>query len=277
MQRYVRSLMNLPPYRRALSLCDRTKHGRRCLNAISGASSVFSTMEEAWTVARRIKHAGHDHPEAVKIHMRFSEQPRPSDYPVLFWLATLHEQPLRLFDFGGNVGNLYYCYKRNLPAASRIEWTVFDIPAVVKQGEAIARDRNDTSIRFTDQLSDAAGCNVFLASGSLHYWESSVSDLLQRLDCCPEHIFINRSPLRQSGPSFATIQETNEYCVPCIVRNIDDVVTEFADHGYDLADQWTASELFIDLPLHPDYSVSSYSGLYFINRSRSRKIERAAL
>ncbi len=107
-------MLNLPPIRKTLARCDGTKAGRNALNAVSGAGTVYATMEEAWAAARRIrvKHAGHDHPESVDIHMRFAEKARPSDYAALFRLATLGQERLRLFDFGGNVGNVYYCYKQ---------------------------------------------------------------------------------------------------------------------------------------------------------------------
>ncbi len=150
-----------------------------------------------------------------------------------------------------------------------MEWTVYDIPAILQQGREIALDRGETGLCFTDFLADAAGCDVFLASGSLHYWEQSISDLLRQLECRPRHLIVNRSPFRESGPSFATVQVTHQYCVPCLVRSIADVEAEFADNGYDLIDRWTAAELFLSLPLHPGYSVAAYSGLYFRRRSRS--------
>ena len=119
MQRYLRTLVGLGPVRKMLSACDGTKLGSGALNRISLRSAVFPTVEDAWAAARSLKHAGHEHPLAIEIHMRFAEKPRPSDYPALFWLSRLGTDRPRIFDFGGNVGNLYYCYKPYLPPFRR--------------------------------------------------------------------------------------------------------------------------------------------------------------
>ncbi len=261
--RNVRSLVQRGPAKSLLSMCDRTSVGRRAVNWLAMPKGVYPTLEDAWSVARSYKHAGHDHPDAVQIHLRLAEKPRPSDYPVLFWLSVLRTEGSRILDFGGNVGNLYHCYKHYLQESQSLGWTVYDLPSVVARGRSIARESNDDKICFTDSLETIDDCDIMLASGSLHYWEGTVGDLLRQVGCAPNHIIVNRCPLRDSGPQYATIQETSNYCVPCWVRNRDDVVRDFARHGYEPIDSWSVRELSLPMPFHPGYGVEFYTGIYF--------------
>lgn len=262
MRKYLRALAALGPSKKLLSLVGATKLGARALNRIARPRAIYSNAADAWAAAADHKLAGHDHPDAINMHLRLAEKLRPSDYAAMFWLSLLDHQA-HIFDFGGNIGNLFYLYRKYLPADNGMRWTVFDIPAILERGRAIALERQAKGIAFTGDLTQAAGCDVFLASGSLHYWEGSITDLLEKINIRPAHILVNRSPMREHGPPFMTVQVTDHYSVPCLVRNINDVISEFGRHGYELIDRWSALELSIDLPLQPEFSIPAYSGLYF--------------
>jgi hypothetical protein len=87
------------------------------LNALLGYHRLFDSFPEAIAAARPYAEGGHENPLGATIHMSLSGVPRPSDYAALFHMQNIITRSSRVFDLGGNVGNLFYCYKRynNLP------------------------------------------------------------------------------------------------------------------------------------------------------------------
>jgi hypothetical protein len=63
-----------------------------------------------------------------------------SDYPVLYWMNQAGND-LKVLDYGGNVGNLYYAYRNHLKA-EKLEWTVSDLPMMIEAGRTIAKEKN---------------------------------------------------------------------------------------------------------------------------------------
>lgn len=237
--------------------------GKQILNRLSQTRGVFATFDEGWSVARKARPAGHEHPSEIDVHLQFSKALRPSDYAVLYWLSKLAATEIRIFDFGGNVGNLYYSYSTYLEGTRSLDWTVFDLPSVVKAGERIATERGATGLRFTTKLEDAAGCNVLLVSGALHYWEGSVQAFLEQFRQQPDHVIVNRTPVHNEQPSFITVQRTAECAFPCIVRNLAGMIEDFAVKGHAMVDRWQAIERSFRMPLFPERTVPYYSGFYF--------------
>jgi putative methyltransferase (TIGR04325 family) len=95
------------------------------------------------------------------------ERAMPSDYPVLFWLTKLLRPGMRIFDFGGHVGVAYHCFSKYLDYPPDLEWTVCDVPAVIAEGAAIAKQRSTPGkISFTSRFEDAEGCDLLLAAGT---------------------------------------------------------------------------------------------------------------
>jgi putative methyltransferase (TIGR04325 family) len=261
---FARCVLASKPCRVILAGIEKAPLGRRTLNSISRTHGVFADFNEAWSVAGRRTHAGHDHPDAVALHLELSKELRPSDYAVLYWLCQIRSGDLRIFDFGGNAGNLYYSYSGYLHReGSNITWTVFDLPKVIDEGRRIAAERHASSLRFTSSLNDCDGADVLLVSGAFHYWEQSVRQFLEEFRELPRHIILNRTPVRESGPAFITVQRTDSYAVPCLVRNAAEMIAEFAASDYVVVDQWKAFELALTLPLFPERSVPHYSGFYF--------------
>lgn len=252
---------------RALLLClEKLPHGRRILNRLSFQKGVFEDFDEAWIAARRRRHAGHDHPDAIGLHFELSKCLRASDYAVLYWLSRIAAQDgtLNIFDFGGNAGNLYYSYSPYVKeAASTIVWTVFDLPTVIEEGRRIAAERDATDLRFTNSFAGASDANILLVSGAFHYWEGSIQAFFEQFPNPPQHVILNRTPVHEKQPPFITVQRTESYAVPCIVRNAAELLSSFAAAGYALVDRWPALELRLLMPLFPERTVPHYSGFYF--------------
>jgi putative methyltransferase (TIGR04325 family) len=188
----------------------------------------------------------------------------PSDYPVLYWLLRLGSPRLRLFDFGGNIGNIYYSYSPLLkPPVEQIEWTVYDFPATLEQGRKIASARRERELQFTDSVQEASLSDLLLVSGALHYWEKSIAEFVDQFPQPPLHVLINRTPTHDTKHTYITVQHTDSFAFPCLVRNLDEIISGFTAKGYALIDRWPNLELSWRKPLFPDYAVHHYSGFYF--------------
>jgi putative methyltransferase (TIGR04325 family) len=247
----------------ALSAIADIPFGKRFLNAISKPYGAYATFADGWVAARKTNPTGHEDPGEIDVHLRHAESLRPSDYAALYWISRIQPRSAKIFDFGGNVGNLYYSYSPCLLGLESTEWTVFDIPTVVEKGRGIAAERKTSGLRFVDSVDAFNGSQILLVSGAFHYWEKDISAFLQQFGSSPQHVIINRSPVHESQPSFITVQRTPSCAFPCRVWNAAELISGFAKEGYRLVDRWQALELSLRLPLFPKFSVLSYSGFYF--------------
>ena len=98
------------PFRSLLLRLAKSNAGVRFLNKLSYPRAVFSSFDEAWVAARKTAYAGHDHPDYIKLHLELSKTLRPSDYAALYWISRICSREIKVFDFGGHVGNLFYSY-----------------------------------------------------------------------------------------------------------------------------------------------------------------------
>ena len=109
---------------------------------------------------------------------------------------------------------------------------------------------------------DASGADLIIASGSMHYFEYPLSQMIERLSKRPKHILINRTPLSENAP-LAVVQEQRNIRVACFLYNRDEIITDFASMGYTLIDSWQVAELGIRVPGNPEHSIANHSGLFF--------------
>lgn len=264
MREIVTAVCSTGPFRGLTGALSRSLGGRRFLTCLSPRRGIYESFDEAWTAARNGRHPGHEHPEAVERHVVLAAKPMPSDYAVLYWLNRIAGD-IRLFDFGGNMGNVYYSCARYVSTVDRsLQWTVYDLPLVIEMAKELAVGQNGSVPRFTTTLQDAADANVLLISGTYHYWERDTAAFLDQFPKLPEHVLINRSPFYDDDKEpVVSMQSTLNFAFPIVVRNESEVLAGFAGKGYELVDRWTAAEYGHSMPFFPDLSVPTYSGFYF--------------
>ena len=250
------------PVRALVVALGRTRLGRCLLTGLSPRRGVYPTLEAAWRAAGKGRHPGHEHPEAVDRHVVLANSLLPSDYAVLYWLRRLTGDA-RVFDFGGNMGNVFYTCIRYLEP-SRVSWTVYDLPRVIEAARKLSDEQSGPKPRFATSLDDAADANVLLVSGAYHYWEKRTIEFLDQFPRLPEHVFINRSPFYENDrePVIA-MQSTLNFAFPIVIRPVRELLASFSSRGYTLVDRWTVAEYGHVMPFFPDQSVSKYSGFYF--------------
>jgi len=235
---------------------------RKIFEHLVGYRRIFDSLAEARVVAARHLDASHDCLDNINRQISLSRSARPSDYPVLFHLGRVWPGVSSLFDLGGNVGNLFYSYSKYLRFPQDFVWTVYDIERTLELGRQLARERGEQRLRFTDDLRALDGHDVLLVSGSLHYFESPLPDVLRRFASKPSHVVINRIPMT-TVKSVVTVQDSGAALFPCKTILRQELISGMEDVGYTLVDQWSVPELSVHIPFYPEYSVSQYSGLYF--------------
>lgn len=225
-----------------------------------GYNRPFARLEDAEAAIVCYNKPGHE--DANHLNFLMTQPLRPSDYPALFHIQSFLSQVHTVFDFGGNAGNLFYNYSEYLRMPSDLIWTVYDLPENIAIGFALAKQRQEMRLRFTDDLVHVDGSDLFIASGSLHYFEKPLIQILADCKKKPRYILINRTPLT-NDPSFATVQDSNGMLVGCKLYNRDTLIQGLERMNYTLVDSWQVAELSLIIPGYPDKSAPAYSGLLF--------------
>jgi putative methyltransferase (TIGR04325 family) len=260
--RVLRGVCSFPAGFAAVRTARKLPVVRNILGALVGYNQPFPTLKDAAAAIAGYEGGGHHNSSYLSVKIPEAETPRPGDYAALFHLERVASQIHRVFDLGGSVGNLFYCYSKYLNFPSDLRWTVFDLPLTNKVGEDLARSVREERLCFTDQLMDADGQDVFISSGSLHYFEQPLADLLAPLRVKPRYVIVNRAPL-VDVPSLATIQDGGTYRLACMLHNRTGLITGMEQLGYELVDSWNIRERSVVIPCYPDLSAKTYSGLFF--------------
>jgi len=269
--------MNTPSARETRHLLSRAAAGVRSsllpLHAARGRlrylspfprrfTGAYGSYAEAYAVARRHGLAGYDHDEIA--HVAFEKMCEVAlwDYPILFWLQKLSNEVLLLVDAGGHMGTKYRAFRKLLPAVNELDWTVYDLPAIVRAGRRRAEQDGLKSLHFVEHLEDAGAPDLFLGSGLLQYLDVTLADLLGRLPMLPRHLLLNKVALRK-GEIVVTLERIGKARVPYQIRNEAAFLGEVQGLGYDLVDRWTIPSLSHVIDTHPELGASESAGFYF--------------
>lgn len=256
------ALRLIPAFCRLLQATRELPIIRNILASTMGYNRPFATLRDAERAVAAYAGSGHSDPALAVNLMARIDTAKPSDYPALFFLQGVTPFIRTVFDFGGNVGNLFYCYSKYLEFSTDLVWTVYDVQENVTLGEQIASDSDEGRLRFTTSLSDGDGADLFIATGALHYFDRLLPEMIAEFEKKPRYVLVNRTPL-VDGPPLATVQDGGPYRVACMLYNRNDLIKKFADNGYEMVEGWSAVERSLIIPCYPDRSVYAYSGMFF--------------
>ena len=224
---------------------------------------VYATFAEAEASCPPDARVGYDHEELAGLYRLRMEKANQSDYAVLFWLKGLLDARSFVFDLGGHVGVAYHAWRNYLHYPQGMRWLVEDVPAIVKVGAELARERPSDGLEFTSTVADARGCTIFLAAGSLQYIDDSLPAMLQRIDWFPKHLIVNKQPV-YDGETFVTVQSTGRAFHAYRIDNRAEFVGSITKLGYRLVDDWSNREQHCEIPFTRGRDIDAYSGFYFV-------------
>lgn len=262
--RAVKALSRAGAGRALLRAAQRSPLTASLYRAAVGYRRPFASLSEAKAALAAYGPAeatGHEAPANVRHHLELSEAARPSDYAAMFHMSSLLPQLATVFDLGGNAGNLFYCYNRYLRFREDLTWTVLDLPGNMEAGEEIAKERDVRALRFTTGWKEAAGVDLLLVSGSLHYLAKPLPEMIAELAVKPAHILLNRTPLVE-GTQTAAVQVASGFRLACMLYNRPQLLSGLEALGYVVVDEWKAAELSMEIPGYPEYAVPAYSGAF---------------
>ena len=231
---------------------------------------LFSGVYPSFAAANAAIPAGHnnsyDNPASATF-LGYKSSIRSSDYPVLFWLAKLLPHHPRVFDFGGYLGISYYSFQKLLEYPQNLEWTIYDVPAVVSAGAKLAEEKDThRQLSFTTSLERAQEFPIFLSFGSLQFPESTFAEIFAKLPTRPAHVLINKLPLTEHK-TFYTLHSMGPALSPYRISNEEEFLQSAYDLGYELVDSWDNPEFGCYIPFHPDHCVHAFSGMYLRQKS----------
>lgn len=224
---------------------------------------VYGTFAEAEASVPPGERVGYDHAELAGLYRHRMDKANQSDYAVLFWLKGILDERSFVFDFGGHVGVSYHGWRNYLDYKAGMRWLVYDMPAIVKVGAELARERPSQGLAFTSDVADARGHDIFMAAGALQYADESLPALLKRIGNLPRHLIVNKMPM-YDGESFVTVQSTGRAFHAYRIYNRAAFVTEVTALGYRVVDDWTNREAHCEIPFTRDRDIDAYSGYYFV-------------
>ena len=225
---------------------------------------VYATFAEARAAIPEGHIVGYDHDEMAGYYRNRMLKACESDYAVLFWLESIWSDVSFVFDYGGHVGVSYHGWSRYLDYHDGLRWLIYDMPTITQAGEQLARERGATGLSFTNDPTDGAGCDVFLAAGSLQYERESVSTVVRALGERPRHLILNKMPVHD-GRALVTIQSTGHAFHPYRIYNRAELLEDVASLGYRLVDDWQNREQRCRIPFtEEDVNIEAYAGYYFV-------------
>src|SRR5262249_20168914 len=114
----------------------------------------------------------------------------------------------------------------------------------------------------TGEINGAAGADLLLVSGALHYFEELLYPMLRRLESLPSRVIVNRTPFSR-GQALITVQDSRDFLVACKLHNRADFIDGMKDLGYIWHVSWPVFELKPWFPLSPELPFAHHWGFYF--------------
>jgi putative methyltransferase (TIGR04325 family) len=266
-KRVSRNAWRLPVVGQVLELDYARSFARRPPNRFRG---VYGSFAEAEATVPKGALVGYDHAELAGFYRHRMEKANQSDYAVLFWLKGILDEHSFVFDFGGHVGVAYHGWRSYLNYRPGMRWLVQDVPAIIKVGAELARERPSAGLEFTGDVADARGCTIFLAAGSLQYVDESLPAMLARIGPLPRHLIINKLPM-YDGETFVTVQSTGRAFHAYRIYNRAAFVADLTALGYRVVDDWSNREQHCEIPFTRGRDIDAYSGYYFVRDASPSK------
>ena len=187
-----------------------------------------------------------------------------TDYPLLFWLFRSYEPGLRVLELGGSLGQLFYGLHRRAPLPDDAVWTIAELPNAVEFGREIA-DQRGLSFIESDQIGDAAPCDLFVTAGRFNMlrrnMKEDLPEILNNLQALPPQVIVHNTSMHLES-EWWTRQNLGVVEVPYRIYSQSRMIEDMARLGYRQTAAW-GHERPVHIPFHLDLAVERYLGFRF--------------
>ncbi len=237
-------------------------HGRLtgpAFDSLLGYSRAFDSLSGAMDAARPYANGDHQNSEEVNVHLSLAEAPRPSDYAALFHMQTMTFEHAKIFDLGGNVGNLSF----------------FMIATYTFQGIAsggsMTCQQSSKRVKSSLRAAPKPGFNS-RQNGRRQMGQISclppvpyITSILRIRKCYPfcqlnQRISLSTARLSSMGRRRPRCKMAEN--IECVLYNKSKFLNAFEEIGYDAVDSWKAEELSLKIAGKLECSAP-YSGYLF--------------
>jgi putative methyltransferase (TIGR04325 family) len=222
---------------------------------------AYATFDEAVAAVRPGALVGYNNDEVVMHSLESMSELKLEDYPILFWLNRLAPVTNVILDAGGHLGTKYRAFGRHLELDGKVNWIIYDLPAIVRVGRQYVDQGKLCGPKFIDDLAEAAQTDVLLASGLLQYLDVPFDVFLKKLPALPRHLLLNKVQTRE-GPTVVTLENFGCAEIPYQIRNRTEFLASLEALGYDVIDEWLIPSLCRTIQTHPHLGRSASRGYY---------------
>jgi putative methyltransferase (TIGR04325 family) len=222
---------------------------------------AYSSFQEAVAAVRSNALVGYDNDEVVMHSLDYMSELKLEDYPILFWLDRLAPETSVILDAGGHLGTKYRAFGSHLRMGNKVDWIIYDLPAIVRAGRRLVEQGELCGPIFIDKLSQAPAADVLLASGLLQYLDVPFDVFLRSLPALPRHLLLNKVQTREGATVF-TLENFGCAEIPYQIRNKAEFLKLLDQLGYDVIDEWSIPALSRTIQTHPKLGRSTSRGYY---------------
>lgn len=221
---------------------------------------VYTTWEQAEAAAKSYGRVGYDNADSAALY-DYRVRMDAHDYPSLYWVArSLSEGMSSVLDVGGAIGIKYRAFADALQPWPSLLWRVFDVPAMVERGRALALEKGDGArLQFTDRFEEGDGTDLMFASGVLQYLPQTLPEMLAGYRRLPRRIVVNTAAIHLAQEYFTVNSLGTAFC-PYRVQTQASLVRGLSALGYRLRESWINPDKPLVIPFQPELSLRHYTG-----------------
>jgi putative methyltransferase (TIGR04325 family) len=153
-------------------------------------------------------------------------------FMLLMNLMSMKKNVVKILDFGGGTGLLYYASMCNAINPNNIEWLVCDNNKLAELG----KEHIDCDYSKIEYVNDFKGekYDVLLISSTLHYIENYGDVLRDLLRCLPSVVHLERLHAGPNTKNYIALQRQGNLKIPMVNIDLSDITSHLKDFGYEL-------------------------------------------
>lgn len=146
---------------------------------------------------------------------------------------TEEERSIRVLDWAGGTGRVWFNIYKNIYKPEKIEWNVVDKKFLMDMGENHSK-QNKIPIRFFENIDDLPNINydIIYINSSIQYLENYQKLLSKLLKKQPKHIIFNRLMISEGNLNLTFKQKIGGRVTPCTFISEKKLIQFFYENSF---------------------------------------------